>query len=241
MSVQELEKSVAVLPETIQPENDEPEYYYELYPTREDLMSESVAQSQLIYYLLSVLFWYYQQEGWLIVDDLKIFRASRRYKSYPVAPDIAVFKGVVLTAAQKRRLKSWKMILPHRPAPNVVFEIASGGTWKEDLEDKPRKYQRLGVKEYFAYDPNDPMLWKGTAYRLRGWRYSGRKMIELEPDERGWLWSEELESWLVPDEAYLRLYDRNGQLRLTEKEAEQAAKEKAWAKLRELGINPEDL
>ena len=56
------------------------------------------------------------------------------------------------------------------------------------------------------------------------------------------------ESWLAPDGPLLRLYDRDGRMRLTEgeaqraaKEAERAAKEAAWAKLRELGIDPESL
>lgn len=34
------------------------------------------------------------------------------------------------------------------------------------------------------------------------------------------MWSEQLESWLVPGGAYLRLYDRAWQLRLTQTEAE---------------------
>jgi hypothetical protein len=80
-------------------------------------------------------------------------------------------------------------------------------------------------------------------------------MVEQSADTPGRLWSAELESWLVPDGALLRLHDHNQQLRLTEgeaeraakeaertaKEAERAAKEAAWAKLRELGIDPEQL
>jgi hypothetical protein len=50
-----------------------------------------------------------------------------------------------------------------------------------------------------------------------------------------------LASYLVPDGVFLRLYDRDGQMRLTQAEAERAAKEAAWARLRELGIEPPDL
>jgi len=39
----------------------------------------------------------------------------------------------------------------------------------------------------------------------------------------------------------LRLYDRELQVRLTGEEAERAARERARAKLRELGIDPESL
>ena len=55
-------------------------------------------------------------------------------------------------------------------------------------------------------------------------------------------------SYLVPDGAFLRLYDREGQMRHTQAEAaeadaatERAAKEAAWARLRELGIEPPEL
>jgi hypothetical protein len=43
-----------------------------------------------------------------------------------------------------------------------------------------------------------------------------------------------MESFLVPDAEYLRLYDRNGQLRLTEAEA-------LAEKLRSLGIDPKQI
>ncbi|MEI7554232.1 hypothetical protein, partial [Candidatus Chlorohelix sp.] len=84
----------------------------------------------------------------------------------------------------------------------------------------------------------------------------------IEPDEQGRMWSEELESWLIEDGGYLRLYDHTGAMRLTKGEAEEVGrkveyqraevaqqkaererleKEAAWAKLRELGIDPEKL
>jgi len=52
-------------------------------------------------------------------------------------------------------------------------------------------------------------------------------MVELVPDAEGRLWSNQLDSWLVPDGDYLRLYDRNNQRRLTQTEAEVAAREAA--------------
>ncbi len=51
-------------------------------------------------------------------------------------------------------------------------------------------------------------------------------MTPILPDEDTSLWSRELDSFLVPDEQMLRLYDANHQLRLTEAEAEAAAR---WA------------
>ena len=65
-----------------------------------------------------------------------------------------------------------------------------------------------------------------TTQRLFGWRLdplSGR-MTALVPNADGSLWSEELASFLVPDGQLLRLFDRHRQRRLTEAEAEAAAR-----------------
>ncbi len=62
------------------------------------------------------------------------------------------------------------------------------------------------------------------------------------------MWSEQLESWLVPDGAFLRLYDKSGQMRLTgvEAEARRANNEMRRVqaledKLRSLGVDPDQL
>ena len=222
-------------------------HYYDWHPTKEDLMGESAAQSHLIFYLLKVLEWLSRAEQWFVISNLNIYRERRR-NEYPLAPDVAVFKGVVVPNVADRKLRSWRLYEPNRPAPRVVFEISSEETWREDLDHKPAAYALLGAQEYYAYEPNDPPYWPKSAGRLRGWWLESGVMIERSPDERGWIWSEELESWLAPDGALLRLYDRDGHIRLTEgeaqraaKEAERTAKEAAWAKLRELGIDPESL
>ncbi len=59
-------------------------------------------------------------------------------------------------------------------------------------------------------------------------------MSALRPNDDGFLWSEELASFLVPDEHLLRLTDRKKQLRLTEAEA-------LAEKLRSLGVDPDQL
>ena len=154
-----------------------------------------------------------------------------------------------------RTLRSWRLYEQNRPPPQVVFEIALAETWMEDLQDKPLQYAALGVREYYAYDPNDPPYWKNAAQRVRGWWIVDGKVREQMPDARGWLWSAEIDSWLVQDGLFLRLFDRDGRQRLTageagraakeaehaDEEAERAAKERAWAKLRELGVDPESL
>ena len=241
------------------------DYYYDNHPTKEDLMAESPAQSELVDYLKAVLKWQYDQENWYVVSNIGIYQTLDLLE-YPIAPDLAVFIGTVVTKEERHGLRSWKTLRDNRPAPSVVFEISSKDTWPEDLNLKPEQYRQMGVKEYFAYDPNVPTFWterrKRTEVRLRGWSYEAGRTIELAANEQGWLWSKALNSWLVPDTEMLRLYDSDKQLRLTKaeaeeaakiveqaakeaertaKEAERTAKERAWAKLRELGVDPESL
>jgi hypothetical protein len=63
---------------------------------------------------------------------------------------------------------------------------------------------------------------------------------DLHPRD-GRLWGTKLDSWLVPDGPYLRLYDRDGQMRLTGEEAEARRADILAEKLRSLGINPDQL
>jgi Uma2 family endonuclease len=201
-------------------------HYYDRHPTREDLMGESAVQSRLIMYLLNVLTWLYRAEGWFIISNLNIYTRRNRYE-YPITPDIAVFKDVVIHEPIARTLSSWRLYEPNQPAPQVVFEISSRTTWKDDLEEKPAKFAAIGVHEYYAYDPNTPPYWPQTMGRLRGWHLNQGSMIEQPTDSQGRIWSPELDSWLTPDGSRLRLYAPDGRIRLTEGEAERAEKKQA--------------
>jgi Uma2 family endonuclease len=225
-------------------------------------MVEHARQHFLVSYLESVLRWLYYKENWFVVGNIEIVNDKI---SHPISPDVMFFKGIILTEAEIDDLSSWRIELPHRPPPSVIFEICSKGTWKEDVEQKPEIYRLLGAKEYFAFDPKTYWGKKKTT-RLKGWDYSEGEATEMKMDEAGRLWSKELKSFLKADGSYLRLYDENGVLRLTLAEglleeaqeeieeaklAEQRAVEEArlaeqraldiLAKLREKGINPEDL
>ncbi len=229
---------------------DEVVYYYDSHPTQEDLMGETSFHADLVTYLMDVLKWYYHGQLCALYENLNIYQTANPLE-YPLAPDIAVFKGV-----SRRPIKSWR-VGKSGLAPQVVFEIASEETWKKDLDEKPLRYARMGVQEYFAYDPHEPPLPRSANRRLFGWRLdSGRQTIkEMSIGPNGSLWSPSLESRLVPDGATLRLYDRNGLMRLTRAEAEaqransaiqqaeaEARRAQALAeKLRSLGIDPDQL
>jgi Uma2 family endonuclease len=229
---------------------DEVVYYYDSHPTEEDLMGETSFHSNLVRYLTLVLRWLFQGQRCAIYENLNFYQTPDP-NEYPLAPDLAVIKGVAF-----QEVRSWR-VGRTGPAPQVVFEIMSTETWKKDLFEKPMKYAQMGVQEYFAYDPHVPPLARATARRLFGWRLDKETQVmrelPLEPDGR--LWSIQLESFLIPDGKYLRLYDRHGQLRLTEAQAEtrraetairqaeiEAKRVRALAeKLRSLGIDPDQV
>ncbi len=201
---------------------DEVAYYYDFYPTEEDLMGETAVHAYLVRYLMEVLIWQFHDQRCAVYDNLNFYQTPNR-KEYPLAPDIAVIKGVAFRFA-----RSWR-VGKTGPAPQVVFEFASEETWNKDLEEKPFKYAQMGVKEYFAYDPNDPPISKNSSRRLWGWQLDKARgvMREMPMYPDGKLWSQHLESYLVPDREYLRLYDSHEVLRLTRAEAEAKARQEA--------------
>lgn len=110
-------------------------------------------------FVASDLFWYWQEGN----PALKI------------APDVMVVPGV--GAHPRRSFFSWE---ENGAVPAVVFEMASAGTWRDDLEDKFDRYEELGVKEYFLFDPEGLYLVpRVQGYRLVGTAYRRLRQSEL--------------------------------------------------------------
>jgi Uma2 family endonuclease len=218
-------------------------FYYDSHPTEEDLVPESYPHSDLAGYLKAVLRWYYRAEKWFVGTNMNIY-LSKDELEYPVSPDVLLAK-VVIPEEELASLISWQVQRENRPVPDLVFEISSKDTWKPDLFEKPTTYAKMGLKEYFAYDPHKFSYWRDNRRklktRLKGWRVQNGQAIEIEPSEFGHLWSEVLNCWLVPDGAYLRLYDKNGDMCLTESEAKDHELNALLAKLRAKGIDPDTL
>jgi Uma2 family endonuclease len=218
-------------------------HYDDFLPMEEEAVPETVLHAELIEYLVAVLKWLFHSQVCTVCRNLAFFAPPELHEP-PMAPDIAVIKG-----SPRQPVSSWRVGITG-PAPQIVFEILSAETWKKDVQEKPLAYAHLGVHEYFAYDPNPIPLAGPMAQRLFGWRLdlaSGNMLpLPLPPD--GPLWSRELDSFLVPDQQLLRLYDGSHQLRLTGEEAE-ARRAEAEArrahvlaeKLRSLGVDPDQV
>src|SRR6266702_4377514 len=193
---------------------DEIVYHYDLYPTEEDWMGQSSVHGRLIRYPVEVLTSLFWGQRCPLSHRLHFYQTPDIYES-PMSTDIAVIKGV-----DDIDVTSWRV--NQDGAPQVVFEILSAKTWKADLHEKPSHYARLGVQEYFAYDPNTPRLDRKTTSRLSGWHFMPlkRQMQPMSLLPNGSLWSVHLDSFLVPGGKRLYLADGQGHRRLTQAQAE---------------------
>jgi Uma2 family endonuclease len=151
---------------------------------------------------------YYRGQKVYVSGDLLVYYEQGNPKKF-VVPDAFVAKGV---APKKRRIfRIWV----ERKAPDVIIETTSRKTRQADLKTKPELYARLGVKEYFLFDPDheylDPPL---LGYRLAGETY---QPIPLEED--GSLISEQL-GLRLSDDAGRMMFVRldNGHRLLTAEE-----------------------
>jgi len=154
-----------------------------------------------------------------------------------VVPDVFVVRGV-----NKRYRRVYKLWEEGRP-PNVVIEISSRETKKADPNSKFDLYERLGVAEYYIFDPE----YRYVKPPLRAWRLSGGKYVEIAVIN-GRVSSDELGLELVDTGQTLRLFNpAAGEFLLTPEE-EAAARQQAEARaellaarLRELGVDPDKL
>jgi len=114
-----------------------------------------------------------------------------------VAPDVFFVRGV--PKGDRRVYYLWE----EGVAPQVVIEISSQHTFKEDVFKKFHTYQKLGVREYFIFDPTSDYIKDSP---LIGFRLEDREYVEMEL-ENGRLHSDELGLDLVIVENTLRLFD----------------------------------
>jgi Uma2 family endonuclease len=139
-------------------------------------------------------------------------------------PDVFFVKGVDGT----RLRKFWAVWLEEGRYPDVIVELLSPCTAKQDRTTKKAIYEKIfQTRNYFIYDPDER--------RLEGWQLNKGKYEPLVPNEHGWLWSDKLEAWLgtwaglyhrtMPD-VWLRLFDAEGGLVLSfDEKAQQRARE----------------
>jgi Uma2 family endonuclease len=129
-------------------------------------------------------------------------------------------------------------------APQVVFEVRSPGNTQTELDKKLVFYDRYGVEEYYLYDPD-----RGD---LSGWLRRDSRLDVIDPIV-GWV-SPRLGVRFNINDTELELYRSDGErftsyvelAALREQERQQLERERVRSqklaeKLRELGIDPDEV
>lgn len=158
------------------------------------------------------------ESGWHLVAMTTLFSMLRRHFSGQdvyVAADMMLYyeEGnpravrapdcMVVLGVKNHQRRSW-LAWEEGALPSVVFEVASAGTFRQDLGAKRRVYEKLGIPEYFLFDP---IALSDSAHPLRGFRLREGRYVAIPRDERGGLVSERLGMLIYPEVDILRLVD----------------------------------
>ncbi len=139
-------------------------------------MAENDAQLAAIHYGIGALRVYFEARADVYVSGDLLMYYVKDNPGVSVAPDVFVVFGI-----EDRVRMSYK-VWEEGKGPDFVLEVASKSTWREDLGPKRNIYARLGVKEYWMYDPTgeyiSPVL---QGLRLAGGAYV-RKLPVASPD-----------------------------------------------------------
>jgi Uma2 family endonuclease len=198
-------------------------------------MGETDTHRKLMMALIETLEAFFLNEPKVYVSGNLMCYYEENNPKASISPDVFVVRGV---AKHERRIyKFWE-----EPAPQVVLEISSKKTRKEDFGKKKDIYAWLSVREYFVFDPEAKLRAPLRAFRLRGAELVEERVVGQR------VMSAELGLELVQTEGTLRLINpRTKTFLLTPAESYVRAEQEATraarlaAKLRALGFDPEQL
>ena len=185
-----------------------------------------------IYQLLTAHFTDFHRRPDVFLDVNTILCYDPHNLNVRVSPDVYLAFGVEAEAIGRRKLYlPWEVGKP----PDWVLEVASLSTGAEDIDRKRAIYARIGVPEYWRFDPQDG-AYHGA--RLAGDRLVGGKYrpIALSTAPDGILkgYSPVLGLSLCWDDNWPRLYDPAANRYLETWQQERTARLAAEARVRQL-------
>jgi Uma2 family endonuclease len=209
---------------------------------------ESELHLRQIILLLNCLEWLWRDRNdFYAAGNLTIYYSQNQRKNEDFrGPDF-----FVVSDTERKTRKSWVVWDEDGKYPNFILEILSDSTAKVDRELKKKLYQNtFRTPNYFWFDP---YTLEFTGFNLVVGEYQ-----LIEPNDRGHLWSQQLELYLGIHQGLLRFFTANGELIPTpeeqaeserqekeyerqEKEIAQQKAERLAAKLRELNIDPDTI
>lgn len=147
-----------------------------------------------------------------------------------VVPDLMVTREVEDVPVTSYQM--WEVGVP----PQFVMEVLSPSTYVEDKGDKKDLYQRLGVDEYWLFDPQGGLLDAKSGRLIAGYSLDGgTEYGEIRPDPVGMLRSKVLELDICSVDGFLRFWNyENGELlgSLAEEKDARELMDRRWRKER---------
>jgi Uma2 family endonuclease len=187
-------------------------------------MGETDMHRDWMFRILELLKHRYRGERVYVSSDLLVYFEEGNPRKF-VVPDVFVVKDC--EPCRRRVFKTWE----EGRTPDVVWEVTSQSTKREDESFKPQSYTRIGVKEYFLYDPTGEYL----VPPLVGFRLQDGDYIRIDPDDSGAILCRELGILLHLEGDKLVLTDsQTGDQLLTGTEAAHARAQAAEDEVRRL-------
>jgi Uma2 family endonuclease len=179
-------------------------------------MGETDLHRDWMFRLLEIFRQRYRDQQVYIASDLLVYYEEGTPSKF-VVPDC--FVVLDCKPGRRRTFQTWN----EKRVPNVVFEVTSRGTSSIDIVDKPVIYERMGVQEYFLYDPTASYL----EPPLQGYRMTNGSLHQIA-EANGRIRCETLGVELFLREHDLVIVDKEtGVEQLTRADAEELAREQA--------------
>ncbi|MEL6460229.1 MAG: Uma2 family endonuclease [Cyanobacteria bacterium J06621_15] len=228
--------------------------------TEDDTPVDNFASEKQQRLLASSLYSSLQNQTFLAAANVGIYHI---YKQPPIVPDVFLSFDVQTPENWWEKRNRCYLMWEFGKPPEVVIEIVSNKIGDE-LGDKLKTYERMRVSYYIVYDPTQQLGEQQLRiYELVGRRFRETSETWLEQVELGLtLWSGEFEGrqdtwlrWCYQDDTVLPTGDERAQvaeqqIQAAQQQAENEKQQKEQAlsraeilaqKLREMGVNPDDL
>ena len=169
---------------------------------------ETYLHLQQMMLLIKCLDWLWRdRQDFFAAGNLTIYYSPHQKKSEKFrGPDFFVVLGT-----ERKPRKSWVVWEEEGKYPNIIIEILSPKTAKSDRGLKKQIYQdTFRTADYFWFDPD--------TLEFQGFQLIQGQYQELQPNQEGHLWSQQLGLYLGIHNSQLRFFTNQGELVLTPEE-----------------------
>ncbi len=182
-------------------------------------LESDLHRDQIELLLACLKWWWRERTDFYASGNLTIYFSSEHITTRDFrGPDFFVVLGT-----ENRPRRSWMVWAEQGKYPNLIIELLSDSTAKVDKGFKKKLYQdTFRTPEYFWFHPE--------TLEFKGFRLIEGQYQPLEPNDQGWLWSQQLELFLGVHESKLRFFSPDEQLVITpEERAEDEKRQKELA------------